>query len=270
MSIYYTLQGLEEDADNYAVWTASEKKRGRAVKVLHVKPIRPPKFITNAMLNAERIILFSGTMFDHDIEELLPGKTYEVLDLPSPIPAEQRPIIYSPVPFKMNWKTPPGDIAAEIKNILQKHPGENTIIHVSYALSKALAPYMPEGTIVNTSDDKIEKLEQFKKEGGIFLAAGCAEGLDLKGNLCRVNIIPKLLYPNMNDPVVKKRMSQPDGDAWVNLETLKVTIQQAGRSTRTETDHSKCYVLDPGFLWRVKKYKDHLPKSFLEAITRGK
>ena len=269
--INYTRQGLEEDPDNYAVWIEMGKKRGRKVRQLHVKPIRPPKFIADAMLSAERVVLFSGTMFAHDIEELLPGKAYKILDLPSPIPRERRPIVYSPVPFKMNYRTDPAKIAEEIRNVLRKHPGENTIIHVSYAMSKNLLPHLPEATISNTAEDKIEMVEKFKKDGGVFLAAGCAEGIDLKGDMCRVNIIPKLLYPNMNDPVVKKRMAQADGDAWVNLETLKVTIQQAGRSTRSEKDHSTCYVLDPGFLWRVKKYKDALPNSFLEAITvRGK
>jgi Rad3-related DNA helicase len=267
-AIYYILQGLREDSSNYAIWRERGKSRGRYIEYLNIKPITPPEFLVRQLLNAERVILMSGTIFKHDVEELLPGRKYKMIDLPSPLPKENRRIVLDPVDYRMNWQTPPEKIAGTIKSILEKHPGENTIIHVSYALSKKLAPHLPGRIITNTPEDKIQKVEEFKSKGGVFLAAGCAEGLDLKGDLCRVNIIPKLLYPNMKDPVVAKRMERADGSEWYELETLKLLIQQAGRSTRCLDDYSTTYVCDPGALWRIKKHGCQLPKSFLEALDR--
>ena len=267
-SVYYILQGLRENPDNYAIWREKGKSRGRYVEYLNIKPVTPPGFLVRQLLNAERVVLMSGTIFKHDVEELLPGRKYKMLDLPSPLPKENRRIILDPVDYRMNWQTPPAQIAGTINSILEKHPNENTIIHVSYSLSRKLEGFMPSGTIVNTPENKIAKVEEFKKKGGVFLAAGCAEGLDLKGDLCRVNIIPKLLYPNMKDPVVEKRMAAADGSDWYELETLKLLIQQAGRSTRCLDDYSTTYVNDPGALWRIKKHARSLPQSFLEALDR--
>jgi len=268
---YYILEGLRQDPNNYAIWKEKGKNRGRYTEFLNIKPIKPPEFLTKQLLPVgTKAILMSGTVFDYDIEDLLPGRNYKILDLPSPIPKEQRQIILNPVNYKMNWQTPPEQIADSIKEVLAEHPGENAIIHVSYALSRKLEPHMPDGVLVNTAENKIQMLNRFKKEGGVFLAAGCAEGIDLKGDLCRLNIIPKLLYPNLMDPVVKKRMAQAGGADWYDLETLKLLIQQAGRSTRCLEDFSATYILDPGAAWRIKKHRKKLPQSFLEALVLKK
>ncbi len=100
----------------------------------------------------------------------------------------------------------------------------------------------------------------------MFLAAGCAEGLDLRDDFCRLNIIPALIRPNLGDPVVMKRRALADGDRWYALETMKTTIQQYGRSTRHEKDHSTTVVMDPTFSRTVNQYKDDIPTYFKESI----
>jgi Rad3-related DNA helicase len=94
-----------------------------------------------------------------------------------------------------------------------------------------------------------------------------AEGIDLKGDLCRVNIIPKLNWPDLNDEVVKKRRSLADGQEWYAMQTLKTLMQQVGRSTRSQEDYSATYILDPMFSRMVNQYKHKLPKSFTESIV---
>lgn len=262
-----TLMGLKENPENYAVWIEEGRYRGQADKFINVKPVQPPKFLVHRMLDSDRLLLISGTAFQHDIKELVGNAPYEFLDLPSPIPKQNRPIYNEPVPYDMNYKTDPEMVVRDIEKILDQHPNQNAIIHVSYSWGKKLAPLFTRPILTNTSENKDQIVEKFKKEGGVFLASGCAEGLDLKGDLCRLNIIPKLIYPDLNDPVVKKRKALPDGNDWYNLETLKGVIQQAGRSTRSPDDYSTTIVMDPGFAWRVGKYKKVLPQSFLEAIV---
>lgn len=265
--IALTAKGLEEDNQNYAVWIEDGMHRGRKDKFLNIKPIRPPKFLVNKILSAERVILLSGTISHMDVKDLLGDVEYRYLDLPSPIPKENRPVFYKPAPFEINYHTPPAKLAAIINEVLEANPGVNTIIHSTYALSKELIKYLPEGTLHNTAENKNDILELFKKQGGILLASGMAEGIDLPGDLCRLNIIPKLLYPNLKDPVVQKRKAMTDGQDWYNVKTLMKLVQQVGRSTRGEKDYSKSYILDPGAAWRIRKYADKLPRSFVDSLV---
>lgn len=259
--------GVESDAANYAIWIDRGLYRGKPDRFLNIKPIRPPRRVVQSLLDARKIILLSGTLMPADIADLVGDRRTISLDLPSPIPKDRRPIYYRPVPFKMNMTTPAEPIVAAIEAVIAENPGKNTIIHVSYALSKKLRHSFSIPILYNDVDDKAKKLLQFQTEGGIFLASGCSEGVDLHGDLCRVNIIVKLLFPNLGDPVVAKRKSLADGDEWLGLETLKTTIQQAGRSTRSPDDYSKTYVLDNNFARVYRQYKDKLPKSFGESIV---
>lgn len=260
---------VRENPQNYSV--TIEKTYGRRPDTyLNVKPIKPPRHIINRLLTAEKVILMSATLLPPDLRDLAGREDYDYFESVNPIPKENRKIFYRPMPFKLNYKTPPELVVAQIEDIITKHGDKNILIHTTYSQSKKLAPHFTHDIIVNDAKNKDEKLEEFKKKGGIFLASGCAEGIDLPGDLCRINIIPKLAYPDMGDDVVKKRMKLADGDEWYNLEALKLLIQQAGRSTRGPDDWSYTYVLDPGFAWRVSKYKNLLPKSFIESIVWSK
>ena len=265
-----TSAGLEEDNHNYAIWMDDGMHRGRKEKFLNIRPIRPPKFLVQKILKANKVILLSGTISHMDVQDLLGDTDYKFLDLPSPIPKENRAIYYRPAPFAMNYHTPPQKIAEQILEVIRENPGVNTLVHTTYSLSKELIKYMPEGTLYNKEDDKDAVLEKFKQQGGILLGSGMAEGIDLPGDLCRLNIIPKLLYPNLKDPVVQKRKAMQDGNDWYNIKTLMKLVQQAGRSTRGESDYSKTFILDSGAAWRIQQYASRLPRSFVEAIVWNK
>lgn len=259
--------GVAEDPQNYAIWTNKGTLRGRPELFLNVKPLTPPRNLVNKLLASRNLILMSGTLFPTDIRDLLGDVPYKLLDLPSPIPKERRPVFVKPVPYPMNRFTDPARIAASIEEVIALHPGENVIIHVTYSLSEQLRKHFTQPILFNDKSNKDEVLEQFKKRGGIFLAAGCAEGIDLKGDLCRVNIIPKMPYPNLGDPMVAKRKTLVDGETWYTNCIMKTIVQQVGRSTRTEDDWSASYILDPNFERKFKECKSALPKSFVESVV---
>jgi len=260
------VNALKHNPTDFAIWLGREKIHGKMEDTLNVQPIVPPYTISRRILGEGKLVLMSGTMFDVDVRDLLGNDIqYGYLDVPSPIPKKNRPIYYRPFPFKLNYETDPRLIAEGIQKIRDLHPGENTIIHAPYSLSKKLQPHM-DAVWFNDKDNKNEVLDKFKTSGGTFLAAGCAEGLDLKGDLCRINIVPKLMFPNIRDKVVEKRMAKEDGELWYALTTLKTTIQQLGRSTRGEKDSSIGYILDPNFARLFVKYREHLPKYFTESV----
>ncbi len=265
-----TYECFMADPQNYVVWVEDGKHYGRPEKFLNIKPLHVPEVLRAAILDSRKLILMSGTLFETDIKELVGNREYQSIDLASPIPIENRRILYKPAPFKINAGTDPAKLVRYIEEIIDAQPGSpNTIIHVSYAASQRLRPHFSREIIFNTKDNKDEKVNEFKERGGVFLASGCSEGLDLKGAVCRLNIIPQLLFPNLVDPVVQKRKALADGQKWYSLEAMKAVIQQAGRSTRSETDFSTTFILDPNFSWCFQSVKQYLPKSFKEAIQWG-
>jgi Rad3-related DNA helicase len=260
-SLSILCKGVEEDPQNYVFWIEKEGKE----TYLNVKPVFPPKFLMDRLLGGKKVVLMSGTLFDHDIRDIAGDRSVIKYEMPSPIPKANREIQYRPAPFAMNYNTDPKKLAEYVLQFLE--PGKNTLIHTTYGWSKKLSSFMPPNTIVNTQEDKEEKIEEFKQKGGVFLASGCAEGLDFKGDLCRLNIISKLNIPNMKDPIVAKRLAMQDGSNWLTLEALRVAIQQAGRSTRSENDFSKTIICDPNFRRMMKQVESQVPEYFKEAIN---
>jgi Rad3-related DNA helicase len=261
-----TLEGFESDPQNYAIFLSEGTFRNRPETFLNVNAIRPPAFIMQRLLGSRKLILMSGSLFESDIEDLAGGRPYRYLDLPSPIPKERRPILYRPTPYKMNHETDPRLVVKSIEAILNEFPNRNTIIHTTYDRSKKFAPHFKRPVLTNVAEDKGSTLERFKRLGGVFLAAGCAEGLDLSDDICRLNIIPHLVRPNLQDPIVAKRRATDSGTRWYALEAIKTAIQQYGRSTRHEKDHSVTVVLDPLFAATVKEHREVIPRYFTEAI----
>lgn len=260
-------EGLSKEPQNYAIWYEESTLNKSKDSCLNIKPIRVPKYAMNRLYTGiDNIVLMSGTLMEHDLKDLTAGKEYSFGDFPSPIPKERRLIYHEPTPYAINYQTDPQQLAKDILKKCKENPG-NTIIHVTYEWSRKLTPYMPPQVLINTADNKDKILEKFKKQGGIFLAAGCSEGIDLADDLCRTNIIPVLVSPSLMDEVVKKRKSLEDGDTWYAMETLKTCIQQAGRSTRNENDFSRTIVMVPYFKSLVKRFWHKLPQSFSEAIV---
>ncbi len=258
----HVIHGFKEDQANYAVYIETKNR----YKYLTMVPIKVVKSVADRVLGKSHILFMSGTLFRTDIEELVGKSKFDYFEAPSPIPKEQRPFYFEPAPFRMNYQTDPAQIAALIERKIAQFPGVNTIVHVSYALSKRLQPHFKIPFICNTAENKIEKLEYFKRHGGIFLAAGCSEGIDLTDDLCRLNIIPQLLFPALNDPIVVKRRALADGTEWYRMETMKTCIQQYGRSTRHEKDWSNTFILDPMFGSVYTQSREQLPKYFREAV----
>ena len=271
--LWNTCKGLEESPQNYSIHISEGLHRGKPEFYLNVTPIEPPRFLVNALLDCDKLILMSATLSHIDIKALVGGKPYRYIDMPSPIPVANRTIFYRPTKFEMNYRTNPEHIVKYLEALLAEpeNKGLNTIIHVSYGLARKLKEFFTIPIITHEQADKNDAFEFFKAEGGVFLASGFAEGIDLKDDLCRLNIIPVISKMNVFDPPVKKRMAWADGKRWYACEQIKTLVQQAGRSTRHEKDKSRIIVCDPAFPRLIIANSKDVPKSFNEAINwKGK
>lgn len=256
----FTLECFVTEPEKYVIDTTENS--------LLVTPIVTPRTFLKRIIE-KKGILTSATLLPHDVREILGRKDYPFIDLGTSIPKENRRVIWTPSKFSHSAQ----DIdipalAARIDDIYRATGKKNTLVHVTYSLMLRLIPYMRERTIWHDETNKAEAIERFTNEGGIMLGAGMSEGLDLKGDLCRTQIITTLQFPNIMDPWVSKRKALPDGDEWMIGEVMKVLRQQVGRGTRGENDYCENYVLDNRFATVISKARKMgmCPDHFFESI----
>jgi len=92
------------------------------------------------------------------------------------------------------------------------------------------------------------------------------EGIDLKGDLSRFQIICKVPYPYLGDKIVKKRMHR--WNWWYGLQTAKTIVQALGRSVRSAEDHAVSYILDADWDRFYGKHSDLFPEMFKKSLQR--
>ena len=91
-----------------------------------------------------------------------------------------------------------------------------------------------------TQDEVIA--EHAKTPGSVLLSSSLWEGVDLKDDLSRFQIVAKVPYPNYQENRTRVKMKK--FPRWYTSQTLTKLLQGLGRSIRSEDDWAKTYVLD--------------------------
>jgi len=89
------------------------------------------------------------------------------------------------------------------------------------------------------------------------------EGLDLKDDLGRFNLIAKVPYPTL-DPYNVARMERDP--KWYQLQTALTLVQASGRCNRSEDDNALTVILDSDFGRFLSQNQDILPKWWMDSI----
>jgi len=242
------------------------------------KPIYIDKFLQRKVwYQANKIILSSATIPFRDnpkvwLQRLGLGKReFSFHSVPMEFPLLNRPIITSSIGGKMtnkeetlNWQ----ENLETIKEILLSHKKERGVIHThSYKRARKLnqdlvgfSTFLHNKQEVN--GEVIEEWINSKKR--ILISPAVKEGVDLKDDLCRFQILLKVPYPSLSDARVKYLLMEKNQWTWYFNETAKDIVQMYGRAVRTPTDHAKFYIVDGSFNDICKKAT--FPKWFLEAI----
>ena len=113
-----------------------------------------------------------------------------------------------------------------------------------------------------TQDEIID--EHSKDENGILLSSSLWEGVDLKDDLSRFQIIAKVPYPNMTEKRTKIKMEK--FPLWYRSQALMKLLQGFGRSIRNENDWAVTYVLDSAAYDLLIQWKSKVPNSFHDVI----
>lgn len=113
-----------------------------------------------------------------------------------------------------------------------------------------------------TQDEVIA--EHSKDPNGVLLSSSLWEGVDLKDDLSRFQIIAKVPYPNYTEKRVKAKMQK--FPLWYTSQTLTKILQGFGRSIRSENDWAKTYVLDTAINNVFFKAQSMIPRAYYDVL----
>ena len=247
---------------------------GASSRKLEFKPIDVSPFAEELLFRLGRkVILMSATILDGDAfcDSLgIDKNDAQFISIPSPFPVENRPVYYFPV-GKMSSReidnTLPKLVEA-VKSIMEQHKGQKGIIHchtfkIANHLKKSIRS---KRLLIHDSSNRDEILRKHidGRSDTILLSPSMTEGVDLKDDASRFQILCKVPYPYLGDKLVKKRMYK--WKWWYPLQTTKKIVQSVGRSVRNEDDFAVTYILDQDWERFYSKNKSMFPETFREAL----
>lgn len=195
------------------------------------------------------------------------------ISIDSPFPLENRPVVYVPA-GKMTKDELIATLPKQVKiidELLKDHEGDKGVIHSrTYQISNHLMKHVKGRRLIThesgNREDIIEEFIQSNKDL-VLVSPSSTEGLDLKGDLSRFQIICKVYWPYLGDKLVRKRMNKYK--RWYAYQAAKAIVQAVGRSVRTEDDYAVTYILDSSWEPFYYKNKDLFPQYFKDALHMG-
>lgn len=148
------------------------------------------------------------------------------------------------------------------KIVTQGHTDDRGLIHTaSYMNTK----YIKENSLHKTrlidyegSSEKEVAIDTLKQSNFILMGPSLLEGIDLKDDWSRFQVIFKIPYPSLADRFVKYKFEK--NKAWYSWVT-KIKIQQAlGRSIRHKDDFAVSYILDSNIIKMIPSFPDYIKK----------
>jgi len=247
---------------------------GKAGRKIEFKPIDVAPYANEMLFKlGNKIIMMSATILDPDATcELLGIKSDDAsfISMPSPFPVKNRPIVIcglGSMSSKEIDSTLPR-MAEGVKKILENHPMEKGIIHChTFKIAKYLKSNIKTRRfIIHNSHNREEMLKRHKasKNPTVLLSPSMTEGVDLKDDTSRFQVICKVPYPYLGDKLIRKKMNR--WKWWYPLNTAKTIMQSVGRSVRSKEDHAVTYILDSDWdkFYRINNHM--FPAGFKKCI----
>jgi ATP-dependent DNA helicase DinG len=236
-------------------------------------------FTTMVKPLADRFLFMSSTILDKDefCKDLgIDPNEAAFISMDSEFPVDNRPVMFSPT-MKMTYGWDGPDKATERRKMVDtiielcrdQHGEHSGVIHTgSFQVAKWLVEELdgriPQKVVHHNPESgwsRDDVINDFTSgEGGLklLISPSVTEGLDLKGDLARFNIIAKTPYPFLGDAWVKARMEK--SSSWYTRQAMISIIQACGRVVRGKEDWGFTYILDSSFASLFNRIKYKVPK----------
>lgn len=197
---------------------------------------------------------------------------YHKIQIGNPIPIDNRKVNYMPV---MKMTNNMGDyemkkLAEYVDEIIAFHPGQTGIIHtVSYDRAMKIQQYSKYRHIIHVPRTRKALMDIMEnafrtKQPCIIASPAMEEGYDFKGDYSRFQILIKVPYDYLGDPLVA-HVNSVDPSAYFRNAVLRI-VQMCGRSVRGIDDWAATYILDSSFESLMARNPEFFPTWFTDAV----
>lgn len=272
----HIISNIITDKSNWIIDVKFENFDKNTIRDVKLYPVEAGKYIKPVFDVAKKKMFVSATLFDKDTFCKMIGVDPEKMKFirirKSPFPAKNRPI-YAFNLGEMNYKSLPHllpRIAENVDAIMDNHSNVKGIIHcTSYAQCDHIAKNISEdnrkrllvtGTF-GISQEAVLK-QHSESNNTVLLSPSLHQGVDLKDDLSRFQVIIKIPYPDISDKRTSIKMKRDY--KWYMWQTMLRLVQSYGRSVRNEQDSAVTYVLDS----KLKSFINNrmMPEYVREAV----
>lgn len=279
-----TLEGHLSKVDNFLkLWSDDnwvlniiEPESARVLRKFEFKPVDVGPYSDEMLFKyGKNIIMLSATIVNKDVfcETLGINKNdVAFLSIDSPFPIDNRPIYYTPVGnmSQASIEQTLPKMVEMIKLIIEQHKKDKGIIHAhTFRIADYIRKNIKSKRLLvhdNLNRDEMIKKHMESSTPTILVSPSLSEGIDLKDDLSRFQILCKLPYPYLGDKLVKKRMTK--NTLWYPFQTAKTIVQGVGRSIRNESDYANTYILDGNWDKFFASNSALFPESFKKALKK--
>ena len=268
---------IESDPKNFLI-SDNSNDFGNSVTI-SIKPLLISKYVDD-FFNTEYQIFMSATINKKNFCETmgLDEKHVAFIDTPkSPFLYEHRKVDFLDVAFLNSRSSFAEEQNAirKIDEILSKHKTERGLILTSskkrcFDILSQLSPENKKRIRICHSSNsdgttQDEKIAQHRAtSGSVLLSSSLWEGVDLKDDDSRFQIIAKAPYKSLGDTRVRAKMNK--FPSWYSSETMMKILQGFGRSIRSENDWARTYVIDSTINNLVKQTRNIIPKAYWDVL----
>jgi Rad3-related DNA helicase len=280
------------DAESPTTWVADQAARSAAERpsgeesdprggAVTVKPLDPARYLHHTVWDrGETFALLSATILNKEAfcrGAGLNSDNVALVDVPHTFPVENRPL-YDVTQGKMTYEqrdeTLPA-VARTIVRLMAHHPDEKGLVHAhSYDIADRLRERLDDFGVGDRvrghgRETRDAALAGWKRSDGadVFVSVKMEEALDLKGDLCRWQVLCKAPYPNTNDSRVARRL-EDDKWGWYYRTALRTVIQACGRIVRAPDDYGATYLADSSLLDLFERARHDMPGWFEAQVDR--
>ena len=268
---------IESDPKNFLI-SDNSNDFGNSVTI-SIKPLLISKYVDD-FFNTEYQIFMSATINKKNFCETmgLDEKHVAFIDTPkSPFLYEHRKVDFLDVAFLNSRSSFAEEQNAirKIDEILSKHKTERGLILTSskkrcFDILSQLSPENKKRIRICHSSNsdgttQDEKIAQHRATpSSVLVSSSLWEGVDLKDDDSRFQIIAKAPYKSLGDTRVRAKMNK--FPSWYSSETMMKILQGFGRSIRSEDDWARTYVIDSTINNLVKQTRNIIPKAYWDVL----
>ena len=276
-NLHFVLNDMKSNKNNWLVTNIDRKSRD-SIRKITLTPLDISNYFQEILDLSSYGLFMSASILNKEYLCKISGLSKDEIKFirikESDFPKENRPIHLMNIAW-LNSKNIMDNlptIAKTVNNIMSIHKNEKGIIHTtSYFQLEFIKNNLNKenlGRLIETSPntDRIEILQRHSRnpKPTVLISPSFYQGLDLKDDLSRFQIIIKIPYPDLSDKKVaalrKKDMN------WYLWNTIVRLTQTYGRSIRSKDDHASTYILDSNINYLLRNANDMFPKWFTEAI----